>query len=64
MGPFPLIEIAAVNGNIFVSFLQPFEDRRYYDALLDELKENGIAYAECGTTPVTVAEMDSGRELR
>ena len=64
VGPFPLIEIAAVNGNIFVSFLQPFEDRRYYDALLDELKENGIAYAECGTTPVTVAEMDSGRELR
>lgn len=57
VGPFPLIEIAAVNGNIFVSFLQPFSDRRYYDALLDELKENGINFVECGTTPVCVAEI-------
>jgi len=62
VGPFPLIEIAAVNGNIFVSFLQPFADRRYYDALLDELKENGIACTECGTTPVCVAEMGGGGE--
>ena len=57
VGPFPLIEIAAVNGNIFVSFLQPFSDRRYYDALLDELKENGITFVECGTAPVCVAEI-------
>lgn len=57
VGPFPLIEIAAVNGNIFVSFLQPFADRRYYDALLGELKENGIACVECGMTPVSVAEI-------
>ena len=57
VGPFPLIEVAAVNGKIFVSFLQPFSDRRYYDALLDELKENGIEYVECGTTPVCVADI-------
>jgi len=62
VGPFPLIEIAAVNGNIFVSFLQPFADRRYYDALLGELKENGIPCVECGTASVRVAEMESGRE--
>jgi hypothetical protein len=52
-----LIEVAAVNGKIFVSFLQPFSDRCYYDALLDELKENGIEYVECGSTTVSVAEI-------
>ena len=57
VGPFPLIEVAAVNGNICVSFLQPFADRRYYDALLDELKENGIEYVECGSAPVSVADI-------
>ncbi len=57
VGPFPLIEVAAVNGKIFVSFLQPFSDRRYYDALIDELKENGIEYVECGTVPVCVADI-------
>lgn len=55
--PFPLIEVAAVNENIFVSFLQPFTDRRYYEALLDELKENGIEYVECGSAPVCVADI-------
>jgi hypothetical protein len=54
---FPLIEISAVNGNIFVSFLQPFSDRLYFDALLDELKENGIPYTECGIAEVNVAEI-------
>ena len=57
VGPFPLIEVAAVNGKIFVSFLQPFSDRRYYDALIDELKENGIEYVECGAVPVCVADI-------
>ena len=57
VGPFPLIEVAAVNGNIFVSFLQPFQDRRYYDALLDELKENGLEYVEYGMAPVCVADI-------
>ena len=57
VGPFPLIEVAAVNGKIFVSFLQPFSDRRYYNALIEELKENGIEYVECGMTPVSVADI-------
>ncbi|MBR3245268.1 MAG: hypothetical protein IKF90_21670 [Parasporobacterium sp.] len=57
VGPFPLIEVAAVNGKIFVSFLQPFLDRRYYDALIDELQENGIEYVECGTTHVCTADI-------
>ena len=57
---FPLLEIAAVNGNICVSFLQPFSERLYYGALLEELKENGIPYRECGTAPVSVAEIRTG----
>ena len=52
-----LIEVAMVNGKIFVSFLQPFSDRRYYDALIDELQENGIEYVECGTTHVCTADI-------
>lgn len=55
VGPFPLIEIAAVNGQICVSVLQPFSERIYYDALLAELKENDIPYTECGTAAVRVA---------
>jgi hypothetical protein len=29
----------------------------YYDALLDDLKENEIEYVECGTMPVCVADI-------
>ena len=54
---FPLIELSAINGNVFVSFLQPFSERLYFDALLDELRENGIPYTECGTAQVNVAEI-------
>ena len=54
---FPLFEISAMNGRIFVSVLQPFAERLYYDALLEELKDNGIPYVDCGTTPVNVAEI-------
>lgn len=54
---FPLIEISAVNGDIFISFLQPFSERLYFDALLDELKENGIPYIECGTVEVNGADI-------
>lgn len=57
VGPFLLIEVAAVNGNIFASFLQPFEVRCYYDAFLGELKGNGTACVECETTPLSVAEI-------
>ena len=55
--PFPLIEISSVNGNIFISFLQSFSERLYFDALLDELKENGIPYTECGVAKVNVAQI-------
>jgi hypothetical protein len=57
---FPLLEIAELNGNICVSFLQPFSERLYYDALLEKLRENGIPYRECGTAPVNVAEISTG----
>ena len=54
---FPLIEISAVNGNIFISFLQPFSERLYFDALLDQPKENGIPYTECGIAEVNAAKI-------
>ena len=54
---FPLIEISAVNGNISISFLQPFSERLYFDALLDELKENGIPCTDCGAAEVNVVEI-------
>ena len=41
-----LTEIAAVNGNIFLSIQQNFEEDIYYKALLNELTENGIPYQE------------------
>ena len=56
---FPLVELAAVNGNVCASILQPFSEWLYYDALLEELQENGIPYVDCGTTPVNVAEIES-----
>ncbi len=56
-GRFPLIEIAAVNGNIFLSLLQGFEEKLYYQALLEELKANDIAFTECGVSPIRIAEI-------
>ena len=41
-----LTEIAAVNGNIFLSIQQNFEEDIYYRALLKELEDNGIPYTE------------------
>jgi hypothetical protein len=41
-----LIEIAAVNRNIFLSIHQNFEEDIYYKALLNELADNGIPYTE------------------
>jgi hypothetical protein len=57
-GPFPLIEVAAVNGRIFISFIQAFKERLYYDAFLKELQENGIQYSECGENEISVAEIE------
>ncbi|WP_026512235.1 hypothetical protein [Butyrivibrio sp. LC3010] len=41
-----LTEIAAVNGNIFLSIHQNFGEDIYYKSLLKELEDNGIPYTE------------------
>ncbi len=56
-GAFPLIEVAAVGGRIFVSLLQGFDDTIYYQALFEELKANGIDFTECGNEPISVADI-------
>ncbi len=49
VGGTPIIQVAAVNGQIFLTIMQPFSETLYYDALLEELKEQGIPYTEYGT---------------
>lgn len=39
-----LLEMTAVNGRMFVDFIQNFADRRFFDAFLRQLSQNGIAY--------------------
>ena len=56
-GAFPLIEVAAVGGRIFVSLIQGFDDDMYYQALVEELKANGIDFTECGNEPISVADI-------
>ena len=51
----PLLEVTAINGYFFVSFLQCFKESKYYDAFLEELGANGIEYEECGNEPVLTA---------
>ena len=41
-----LVEIAAVKGNIFLSFHQRFKEDKYYKAVLKQLEYNGIPYIE------------------
>ena len=41
-----ILPFAAVNGNIFLSIQQNFEEDIYYRALLKELEDNGIPYTE------------------
>lgn len=41
-----LVEIAAVKGNIFLSFHQKFKEDKYYKAVLKQLEDNGISYVE------------------
>ena len=41
-----LVEIAAVKGNIFLSFHQRFKEDKYYQAVLKQLEDNGISYME------------------
>ena len=58
-GPFPLIELSAVNGNVFISMVEAFRENTYYEAFLEELKENNISYREYGKDLVMVAEMQA-----
>jgi hypothetical protein len=41
-----LVELAAVKGNIFLSFHQRFEEDKYYKAVLKQLEDIGIPYIE------------------
>ncbi|MCR4658657.1 MAG: hypothetical protein K5770_20870 [Lachnospiraceae bacterium] len=56
-GLFPVIEIGAVGGKIFVSLLQSFEETLYYQALVEELQANGIDFVQCGDEPISVADI-------
>lgn len=56
-GTFPMVELSAVNGQIFVSMMQSFPERFYYDALLQELEEHGIPYTDCGISPINTADI-------
>jgi len=55
---FPVAEIAAVNGTIFVSMLQPFSEHILYDAFIEELKTNSVVFYECGSEPITIANIN------
>ena len=57
-GPFPLSEITAVNGNIFVSMLQSFSERVLYDAFIEELNINNIEFTECGSEQIITANIN------
>ncbi len=56
-GSFPMIELSAVNGQLFVSIMQSYSERIYYNALLEELKAQGIPCTECGTDPIRTADI-------
>ena len=51
VGGTPIIQLSAMNEQVFLTIIQPFSERMYYDALLEELKDQGIPYTECGTEP-------------
>ncbi len=44
-----LLELTAINNRMYVDFIQNFEDRRFFDAFLKQLSQNGIAYKYQGT---------------
>jgi hypothetical protein len=54
-GVAPTTEIAAVNGKIFFSVTQSFEEDCLIKAFLSELEENGISYQAKPTAPNDVA---------
>ena len=56
-GPFPLLELSAINGNVYISMIQTFREDVYYQVFLRELEENGITVNEYGMTPIQTAEV-------
>lgn len=56
-GEFPLLELSAVNGNVYISMLQAYCEDVYYEAFKKELEENGITYEEHGMKPIQVPEI-------
>ena len=56
-GPFPLLELSAINGNVYISMIQTFREDVYYQVFLKELEENGITVNEYGMTPIQTAEV-------
>jgi len=56
-GRYPVVELAAIGGKIFISLLQLFEEPICYQALLEELKQNGIKYTECGEKPISIPDV-------
>ena len=44
-----LLELSAINGRMFIDFIQNFSDRRFFDAFLRQLSQNGIAYQSQST---------------
>lgn len=51
------IEMAAVNGNIFISYQQGIKDESYLQAFLKELSDFGIPYKLVRKMPVDVAKV-------
>ena len=53
-----LTEIAAINGNIFLSITQDYKEDKLYKAFLQELDELGIPYTEKRTMANDVPRFD------
>ena len=53
-----LTEIAAINGNIFLSITQDYKEDKLYKAFLRELDELGIPYTEKRTMANDVPRFD------
>lgn len=52
------IEISSFNQWFYITLLQGFSNDVYYKALLNELKQNGIEYAEDGSVPLGTPDIE------
>lgn len=55
-----ILEINAVNGRFFISFLQEWRDDVYYRAFLNQLAKESIGYEDMGGGPLAVSEIAFG----